>query len=220
VGRRKKKQNQRILCEANWHSSSNIEQMLEIARMSLRKRRLFACACCRRLWQLLPEDGCRELEVAEGMIDREVSNEEHNRGWEAVIASRSSEGLRRTPVAVRAVLSAKVGGAGGASVTARHAVGHAGIRTEGEARAHQADLLRDIVGNPFRPVPIDPCWFSPELVALVADIYRRREFGRVPELAPMLERAGCTDLDILRHCRRAGEHVWGCWLVDLLLGRG
>jgi hypothetical protein len=34
----------------------------------------------------------------------------------------------------------------------------------------------------------------------------------------VLEGVGCTDPDILGHCRRAAEHVWGCWLVDLLLG--
>jgi hypothetical protein len=25
--------------------------------------------------------------------------------------------------------------------------------------------------------------------------------------------------DILNHCRQSGEHVRGCWIVDLLLGK-
>ena len=38
-------------------------------------------------------------------------------------------------------------------------------------------------------------------------------------LADALEEAGCHDLDILAHCRQPGEHVRGCWVVDLLLGK-
>ena len=42
----------------------------------------------------------------------------------------------------------------------------------------------------------------------------------MPELADALEEAGCTDVEILSHCREPGEHVRGCWVVDLLLGKG
>ena len=35
----------------------------------------------------------------------------------------------------------------------------------------------------------------------------------------LLEDAGCTNQDILAHCRKPGEHVRGCWVVDLLLGK-
>jgi hypothetical protein len=41
----------------------------------------------------------------------------------------------------------------------------------------------------------------------------------MPILADMLEEAGCTNADILNHCRNGGEHVRGCWVVDLILGR-
>jgi hypothetical protein len=34
-----------------------------------------------------------------------------------------------------------------------------------------------------------------------------------------LEEAGCTNADILNHCRQPGEHVRGCWVVDLVLGK-
>jgi hypothetical protein len=33
-------------------------------------------------------------------------------------------------------------------------------------------------------------------------------------------RAGCDDPDILAHCRGPGPYVRGCWVVDLLLGKG
>jgi hypothetical protein len=40
-------------------------------------------------------------------------------------------------------------------------------RIWGAERAHQADILRCIFGNPFRPVTIDPAWLTPDVVALV-----------------------------------------------------
>jgi hypothetical protein len=40
-------------------------------------------------------------------------------------------------------------------------------------------------------------------------------------LAHALEEAGCQDVQILGHCRHpGGVHVRGCWLIDLLLGKG
>jgi hypothetical protein len=49
--------------------------------------------------------------------------------------------------------------------------------------------------------------------------YDERAFDRMPILAGALEEAGCTSQDILGHCRQPGEHVRGCWVVDLLLGK-
>jgi hypothetical protein len=88
---------------------------------------------------------------------------------------------------------------------------------------HQADLLRCIFGPlPFRPVVIDPSWLTwngGTIPKLAEAIYDERRFGDLPILADALEEAGCTDADTLAHCRSGGEHVRGCWVVDLLLGR-
>jgi hypothetical protein len=87
----------------------------------------------------------------------------------------------------------------------------------------QARLGRDVFGNPFRPVTIDPAWSSwggGNVVGLARMIYERRAFADLPILADALEEAGCTDPDILSHCRSAGEHVRGCWVIDLVLGKG
>jgi hypothetical protein len=53
-------------------------------------------------------------------------------------------------------------------------------------------------------------------LAEVIDTERR--FSEVPILADALEEAGCTEAEILKHCRH-GEHVRGCWVVDLILGK-
>jgi hypothetical protein len=80
-------------------------------------------------------------------------------------------------------------------------------------------LLRDIFGIPFRPVTVDPSWLTCDVVRLAQAIYHDRGFNRLPALVDTLERAGCTNADILAHCREPGPHVWGCWVVDLLLGK-
>lgn len=80
-------------------------------------------------------------------------------------------------------------------------------------------LLREIDGNPFRPVALDPAWLTSTVVTLAEGIYQARAFDRMPILADALEDAGCDHADILTHCRQPGEHVRGCWVVDLLTGR-
>ena len=86
-------------------------------------------------------------------------------------------------------------------------------------RADLADLLRDIFGNPFRPVVFDPRWQSETAVTLATGIYAERAFDRMPILADALEEAGCNNAAILTHCRGDGPHVRGCWVVDLILGK-
>jgi hypothetical protein len=84
-------------------------------------------------------------------------------------------------------------------------------------------LLRCIFGNPFRPAPsLAPAvlaWNGGTVPKLAAAIYEERAFDRLPILADALEDAGCTDADILGHCRGGGEHVRDCWVVDLVLGK-
>jgi hypothetical protein len=81
------------------------------------------------------------------------------------------------------------------------------------------EVLKDIIGNPFRPVTIDPSWLTSIVVALATGIYADRAFDRMPILADALQDARCENADILNHCRQPGEHVRGCWVVDSLLGK-
>lgn len=114
----------------------------------------------------------------------------------------------------------------------------------------RADLLRDICGNPFAPSPLrwrdgrlealtglahhgmslgltayyEPVgwltWQGGTVVRIAQQIYDSRRFEDMPVLADALEDAGATDSAILDHCRSGGVHVRGCWLIDLLTGRG
>jgi hypothetical protein len=92
-------------------------------------------------------------------------------------------------------------------------------------REHKAvcDALRDVIGNPFRSQqPILPAvlaWNDSCVLRIAQGIYDDRDFDRLPILHDALLDAGCDNDDILAHCRGAGPHVRGCWVIDLLLGK-
>src|SRR5262249_9075974 len=77
----------------------------------------------------------------------------------------------------------------------------------GRERERLAVRFRDIIGNPFRPVLVDSRWLTGNVVAIARGIYDEYAFDRMPILADALEDAGCTNPDILDHCRELGEHV-------------
>jgi hypothetical protein len=87
------------------------------------------------------------------------------------------------------------------------------------AQRRQADLLRELFGNPFRPSSMQPAWRTQTVNGMAQHIYDDGTFGLLPVLADALEEAGCTDQAILSHLRGPGPHVRGCWALDLVLGR-
>jgi hypothetical protein len=88
------------------------------------------------------------------------------------------------------------------------------------APPRQADALREVFGNPFRVVAVEPEWLTTDVLALARGIYDERAFDRMPILADALQDAGCANEDVLDHCRAtAVTHVRGCWVLDGLLGK-
>jgi hypothetical protein len=93
----------------------------------------------------------------------------------------------------------------------------------------QADLVREVYGNPFRQVQPDPAWQTwngGTVVRLARAAYEKPAYPAgtldptcVAQLSDALEDAGCSDAAILDHLRGPGPHVRGCWAVDLLSGR-
>jgi hypothetical protein len=62
------------MTEAEWEGGTDPLPMLTFLkgakRLTARKARLFVCACCRRIWPLLGEEGSRKaVEVAERFAD-------------------------------------------------------------------------------------------------------------------------------------------------------
>jgi len=84
---------------------------------------------------------------------------------------------------------------------------------------YQASMLREICGNPFRPITLDLSWLTSTVTSLANAIYTDRAFDRMPILADALEDSGCNNADILDHCRQPAEHCRGCWALDLVLGK-
>jgi hypothetical protein len=211
-----------------------------------RKLRLWACACVRRCWELLgDESGRKAVVVAERFADGLADEQELDAARATVEAAVQTMPAgppghwaryysRETPASLvsrgmhpEAMWAAGEAGnlagyyAGNPDVPHPVAAPEATAARFTEAAAHCA-LLREVIGNPFRPVRPNPSWLSWNdgvAVKLARVIYEERRFADLPILADALEDAGCTDADILGHCRSGGEHVRGCWVVDLLLGK-
>jgi hypothetical protein len=205
-------------------------------KVSDRKLRLFACACYDRLCHLLPDPLARDaVAVAERYADRPAGVDELQWAFSRLQASldalegtwRASRGAERAAVqptyeALALALQVTRPEAPKAAYYASSNAYLAAASRTAEERA-QADVLRCLFGPLlFRPVPLDPSWLpwnDGTVPRLAQAIYDDRAFDRLPILADGLEDAGCDDDAILAHCRQAGEHVRGCWVVDLLLGK-
>jgi hypothetical protein len=106
-------------------------------------------------------------------------------------------------------------------ITDRGPAGHEQMKVQRFAELRdQIRLLRDIFGNPFRPVTFSPSWRTDTALSLARQMYESRDFGAMPILADALQDAGCGNEGILNHCRdEKATHVRGCWVVDLVLDR-
>jgi hypothetical protein len=223
------------MTEADWDSSIDTRAMLAFMRasgkLSDRKARLFAVACCRRVSELA---GLPELAVAERAADGLAGDDEladacaeAMRGYEQLAGQYS---YVPAPQALLAREGALVGvtlprPTEAAEAASRNAALFAG---DGEA-AEQAALLRDLFGNPFRPLsPLAPFvlqWSQGLVRRLAEQAYEHRllpsgwlDPERLVVLADALEEAG-ADAELVGHLRRPEEHVRGCQVVDLALAR-
>lgn len=196
------------MTEEEWLAAADPRSMLEFLRSkaSDRKLRLFAVACCRTIWWQLKEyRGYQEVvEALELLADEALTRAELDRAIDAAETFVSSFGP------VRTVTCACHSDTWSAAMLTSY---FAGI-----GFSLPSYLLR-CVFNPFRPITFLPKWRTPTVHSLAQGIYGERAFDRMPILAGALQDAGCENEDILNHCRQPGEHVRGCWVVDLLLAK-
>jgi hypothetical protein len=221
------------MTEAEWLACSNPGKMLEFleSMASDRKWRLVACACCRRIWHLLTDERSRKaVEAAEQFADGEIEASKlaaaHAAAWPVLTTSSDAAYYpgqaalcAAAPKPVRLVLA--YANKAVALTQARHLSGDWNKQME-QGWAASCDLLREIYGNPFGPVSLNPAWLTSNggtVPKLAQAIYDDRRFSDLPILADALEEAGCDNAEILAHCRQPGEQVRGCWVVDLLLGK-
>jgi len=221
--------------EIVWLTCAEPQTMLEFLRgkVSGRKLRLFAAACCHRVQDSFAGEHDREaLTVVERFADglagpaelRAVAGQTTSLAVTYAAAARAEAAARAAAVAC-STLRAEAAG------DPAHPMGMGDyLAAELGEKAAQCRLLRDLCGNPFRPVAIDragPAWRDGTITKLAQAIYDERAFDRMPVLADALMAAGCHEEELIAHCRGGeavdslgvtGPHARGCWVVDLILG--
>ena len=193
----------------------------------VRRLRLVAAHCCRNV---LRDDDVTEVRHAIDTLERLADGQVTKREFAPVVLL--SIDLARRALGVDEVLNALSSATCDALDNPLHAAYHAAENSQraaglgagtgdlGSERAFQVRVLRDIFGNPFRPVAFSPEWRTDTAVSLARQMYESREFSAMPILADALQDAGCDNADILGHCRDPNAtHGRGCWVVDLVLGK-
>jgi hypothetical protein len=202
------------MTEAEWLQSDEPWDMLEFLRGSSgmkRKRRLLACACCRLVWDQLSTDAWRiAVEVAERTVDAAATSHELRAAAEAAKNSSAEMWDFRPNQAAAFATHYDVSHSNTLAVVLHISILDGGHRT--------GALIRDLF-NPFRTGQLDSHWLTSNVIDLAKTIYDDRAFDRLPILADALMDAGCSDEQILNHCRSDGPHVRGCWVVDRILGK-
>jgi hypothetical protein len=214
-----------FLCGAEWLDPPDPGPTLDFLREKVtdRKLRLFAVACCRRVERLAPGPQHREaIEVVERFADGkatalEVEQSCRRCGHPELASSEYPWVEAGEEVASRAALRA--------SLEAELQVGEAAYarsrsiwrskrwRTHREAtcteRGFQIRILHDVFGSPFRPAPAPhPAWLAwncGTVSRLARMAYEERrppecmlDPARLAVLADALEDAGCTSATLGR----------------------
>lgn len=204
------------MTEQEWLTSNNGTKMLRLVIqlkenqwkvanppyvMSDRQTDLSACACCRASHYMVGEI----LDYKKVLDEYASAHEDSVDGLITTDALKYAQ-LKHSRLAVWSVLDDP------ASWIERE-LGWTGVSS-----TEIANILREIVGNPWRSL-MSPEY--PEIVRLLAQsIYDQRAFNLMSILADALEESGCQDVDMLSHCRcdqRIASHTRGCWVLDRIL---
>jgi hypothetical protein len=212
------------MTEAEWLECTDPQKMLEFLRdkVSDRRLRLTACAGFRKMMHLLPFRDLRnvisvEEQYADGAIGKQDANDARIKAHTAML-----QVPYKPPKTMTARWLAE-------TLVHMASSGWMIATNQAEVTAYDLQLIYDIFSNPFRSVIVDPRWLTWDgstIPKLAQEIYDERKMPegtldntRLAVLADALEEAGCTNADILDHCRKSSTHVRGCWVVDLLLGK-
>jgi hypothetical protein len=228
--------------EVDWLTTTDPAAMLAYleGQVSDRKLRLFACACVRRYWRHLRFASAREaVETAERYAEGQATDAELEQARQQAEMAAMDPGMFSAYVYFAATATAMeqaLEAARNACESIRqHAVREAAYEVapgENEAQVNAGaslaerralcELVREVFGNPFRPVKVDLSWLSIDGGsggAVLHAVDEEDRFEELPYLADALTDAGCTEEALLRHLRTPSGHVRGCWAVDLLLER-
>ena len=214
------------MTEAEWQACDHPEllfhvQNLEHVKVSVRRRRLIGVAVCRALPPGLVEPSVLEqwLTIAELFAEQPDANPSAGGvpRWDRLMKRPGDRAEQDAREALAHLIRDAINMAIFHVACARDPSTHARAVA---VDSFLTDLVRDILGNPFRPVVAIPSWHTSTVVALASGMYESRDFSAMPILADALQDAGCDSADVLEHCRDPNAvHVRGCWVVDLVLGK-
>jgi hypothetical protein len=225
------------MTETEWLGGSEVFWLLESdlisASVTDRHYRLFAAACCRRIWHLMSDPRARRaVEALERFADDPSAEVEREGALNALLSDEDVWRKQSGPQSRAMSAATECAGANGVdylrlAMNVAEDCGGAIASPDGtldeaayaaEERV-QCEFIRDMFGNPFRPVTFAAAWRTGVVLALAHGIYDSRDFSAMPILADALQDAGCDSADLLDHCRGPGPHVRGCWVLDAVLAR-
>ena len=201
---------------------------------SRRKSRLCMVAFCRAIWHVMTDERCRHaVEVAERFADNLAAKADLKAVIEALPKKRRDYSAMYKTAPYDAALScatrkeqflfASLSQVCALTVMALENGSH-GPQTAPAHVERQAELIRDLFGNPFRPITVAPTIRTPTNVSLARAAYDERQLPsgeldalRLSVLADALEEAGAPP-ELVEHLRLPGPHVRGCHVIDLCLG--
>lgn len=224
------------MTEEEWLECNLPGKMIWYTRQTTsdRKRILLGVACLRRIEQYLPGPIAKQ---AVGLLERYADGEEPEADMARMREDAMEEGLafpnptgNRIPQQFGGIavyysddIELLMENCGEATAWAK-ANTPEGI--SGPEEQAQCKLIREIVGNPFRPITINHTWLTSTVTNLATTLYKDRlmpsgelDNSCLAVLADALEDAGCDNVDILTHLRSLGPHMRGCFGLDLILGK-
>jgi hypothetical protein len=229
------------MTEAEWLACDDLCRKVDYHLAGYAPRRtlgLFNCACCRLLWEELPDVEIQRClsageRYADSLIRTCTASKWYHRARAALSGLPTASGSKCQRIVyemvVKAIVTPELGhvhqmylqamrARSGRKASARRQATERGIKD-------LAMLVDDIFGNPFRAVTQMPAYLVPAVLSIAQAAYEERKLpsghldpARLAVLSDALEDAGCTDADLLAHLRSPGPHVRGCWALDLILG--
>lgn len=222
------------MTESQWLTGALFDdELLRLMSLSTeRKIQLFACGICRQLPHAMSDVRSRAaVDVAERWADHLVEEDQRQQAQvaaqEAWLQAGGVKGDRPSWLATILVAGEVPYNdcyPGRADYVLRGAEWAVAIQFYVTCNLHKREdceqaIIRCVFGNPCRPVTADPTWRTTGVLDLARQMYDSRDFAPMPILADALQDAGCDHPEVLAHCRGAGPHVRGCWVVDLVLGK-
>ena len=195
-----------------------------------RKLRLFLCACCNLISELVPSVARAAVKASEQYADRPsqelrakllAAHKDVQSAWRKLDKKviDVADALRAAYFASSADIADEQ--VNGAIDSAERATKASGARCNAQA---QARLWEEITAHTFsdRHLKLEPqkVALAKDVAAAIHDDYSNNNYEKMlPKLAEALRQAGCDNDDILNHCKKREGHVRGCWAVDLVLGK-